>query len=199
MSKLRIMIIDDHELFRKGLIQLINQTIWGQVVADAGNISDGLVMMGDVLPDILLLDLYLGRNTRSFDYISKLKDISPNTKIVLLTVSEDEKDIWGASEYQIDGYLLKSTPFSELELYLQEIWRGKVIISDSLGSSLFRELQQKHIAQNLSSREREVLQLIRQGKTNKDIAATLFISENTVKIHVSNILDKMCVRRRSEL
>jgi len=199
MSKLRIMIIDDHELFRKGLIQLINQTIWGQVVADAGNISDGLVMMGDVLPDILLLDLYLGRNTRSFDYISKLKDISPNTKIVLLTVSEDEKDILGASEYQIDGYLLKSTPFSELELYLQEIWRGKVIISDSLGSSLFRELQQKHIAQNLSSREREVLQLIRQGKTNKDIAATLFISENTVKIHVSNILDKMCVRRRSEL
>jgi len=199
MSKLRIMMIDDHELFRKGLLQLINQTEWGQVVADTGRIADGIQAIQAAQPDILLLDLYLDRSTTSFDYIAQLKDLSPQTKIVLLTVSEDEKDILTASEHQIDGYLLKSTPFSELELYLQEIWRGKVIISDSLGSSLFKELQQKHVAQNLSTREREVLALIRQRKTNKDIAAALFISENTVKIHVSNILDKMGVHRRSEL
>ena len=196
---LKIMIIDDHELFRKGLIQLIDQAGWGRVVADADNAPDGLLALENHKPDILLLDLYIERNTTSFPFISQIKAISPHTKNVLLTVSEDEKDILEASNYQVDGYLLKSTPFSQLEIYLQEIARGKVIISDSLASSLFRELQNKNQTQSLSLREREVLALIKRGKPNRDIAAALFISENTVKIHVSNILEKMGVRKRSEL
>jgi len=193
------MVIDDHEIFRKGIIQLLNQTQWGQVVSEAETIQKGLALIGNVLPDVLLLDLYVDRSTKSFDYINEIKSLSPKTKVILLTISEDEKDVFEASQHKVDGYLLKSTNFSQLEAYIQDIWKGETIISESLGSTLFKELQTKNTTQNLSTREREVLVLVKQGKTNKAIATALFISEYTVKIHVSNILKKMSVRKRHEL
>ena len=196
---LRVMVIDDHEIFRKGIIQLLNQTQWGQVVAEAETIPKGLKLIDSVQPDVLLLDLYVDRNVKSFEFINKIKCLSPKTKVILLTISEDEKDVFEASQHKVDGYLLKSTNFSQLEACIQDIWKGETIISESLGSTLFKELQIKSTTQNLSSREREVLALVKQGKTNKTIASELFISEYTVKIHVSNILKKMNVRKRNEL
>ena len=197
--KLTIMIIDDHEIFRKGIIQLINQTNWGRVVAEAENLHSGLKLIRETKPDVLLLDLYIDRDVKSFEAVAKIKSLSPLTKVILLTVSEDEKDIYEASQYKVDGYLLKSTSFTKLEAYIQDIWKGNIIISDSLGSSLFKELQTKYSTKNLSLREREVLSLVKQGLTNKDIALRLCISEYTVKIHVSNILGKMGARKRSQL
>ena len=193
------MSIDDHEVFRSGLIQLINQSDWGTVVAEADTPTLALERIKSASPDILLLDLYLGNHTKSYDFISELKHLSPKTKIILLTVSEDEKDIYEASQYDVDGYLLKSTPFSQLESAILNIWNGEVIISERLGSTLFKELQNKKQLQGLSKRERNVFRLIQKNMTNKEIAAELNISENTVKIHVGNVLYKMGVNKRSEL
>jgi two-component system nitrate/nitrite response regulator NarL len=196
---LSVMIIDDHEIFRKGIIQLLNQTKWCQVAAEAETIQAGLELVKKVKPDILLLDLYIDRNTKSFGYIDEIKSLSPKTKVILLTISEDEKDIFQATQHKVDGYLLKNTNFTQLEAYVQDIWKGETIISDSLGSTLFKELQTQSTTHSLSMREKEVLALVKKGRTNKAIAADLFISEFTVKIHVSNILRKMSVRKRNEL
>ncbi|MDD3654397.1 MAG: response regulator transcription factor [Desulfotomaculaceae bacterium] len=196
---LGIVVIDDHEIFRRGLIQLLNQTEWAEVLADADNLVDGIELIKKLRPDILLLDLYINHDKKSFEAIPKIKAISPDTNVILLTVSDNEKDVFEASQYKVDGYLLKSTPFSKLEDSIQNIWKGDVLISDSLGSTLFKGLQNKYNSQSLSLREREILALIKKGMTNKDIASALFISENTVKIHVSNILKKMGVHKRTEM
>jgi len=197
--KLSIVLIDDHDIFRRGLIQLINQTEWGEVLADSDNLTAGIELIKNIRPNILLLDLYINRNTKSFDSLHEIHALSPSTKVILLTVSEYEKDIIEASQYNIDGYLLKSMPFPRLESDIKKIWEGNVLLSDSLGSVLFKELQSKNSLQNLSLREREVLELIKQGKSNKHIASVLFISENTVKIHVSNILKKIGVHKRTSI
>jgi two-component system, NarL family, nitrate/nitrite response regulator NarP len=197
--KLSIVLIDDHDIFRRGLIQLINQTEWGEVLADSDNLTAGIELIKNIRPNILLLDLYINRNTKSFDSLHEIHALSPSTKVILLTVSEYEKDIIEASQYNIDGYLLKSMPFPRLESDIKKIWEGNVLLSDSLGSILFKELQSKNSLQNLSLREREVLELIKQGKSNKYIASVLFISENTVKIHVSNILKKIGVHKRTSI
>ncbi len=197
--KLGIIVIDDHEIFRRGLIQLLNQTEWSMVLADADNLIDGIELIKKLQPNVLLLDLYINHDEKSFEAIPKIKALSPDTTVILLTVSRNEKDIFEASQYKIDGYLLKSTPFSDLEESIQKIWRGNILISDSLGSALFKELQNQNNLQNLSLREREIAALIKQGMSNKVIASTLFISENTVKIHVSNILKKMGVRKRTAI
>jgi len=197
--KLGIIVIDDHEIFRRGLIQLLNQTEWSMVLADADNLVDGIELIKKLQPNILLLDLYINYDKKSFEAIPKIKALSPDTTVILLTVSRNEKDIFEASQYKIDGYLLKSMPFSKLEESIQDIWKGNILISDSLGSTLFKELRNRYNMQNLSSREREIASLIKQGMSNKDIASTLFISENTVKIHVSNILKKIGVRKRTAI
>lgn len=194
-----IMIIDDNEIFRRGLVQLIHQAGWGRVVAEADNMEAGVDMLKAQHPDLLILDLYIDADHKCFDHISAIKERLPAMKIIILTVSEEQYDIFEATQYQIDGYLLKSAPFSQLERDIQDIYNGKIIISNSLGGMLFRYLQTRNEYSILSMREREVLALLRQGMTNKSIAQKLFISENTVKIHVSNIFAKLNVKKRSEL
>jgi two-component system nitrate/nitrite response regulator NarP len=194
-----VMVIDDHDIFRRGIIQLLNQTNWACVVGQADSVDSSLRNFESTKPEILLLDLYLGHGIKTFEMIPEYKRLSPETKVVLLTVSEDDSDIFEAAQYEVDGYILKNTPFSILEEYLQNIYAGEILISDSLGSSLFKELKTKHTAIALSTRERDVLQLLRKGYPNKLIARELYISENTVKIHVSNIMRKLNVHRRSEI
>jgi two-component system nitrate/nitrite response regulator NarP len=194
-----VMVIDDHDIFRRGIIQLLNQTSWARVVGQADSVDSSLRNFESTKPEILLLDLYLGHGIKTFEMIPEYKRLSPETKVVLLTVSEDDSDIFEAAQYEVAGYILKNTPFSILEEYLQNIYAGEILISDSLGSSLFKELKTKHTAVALSTRERDVLQLLRKGYPNKLIARELYISENTVKIHVSNIMRKLNVHRRSEI
>ena len=197
---IKIAIIDDHELFRSGLSQLINQTGWGCVVGQASDIASGLKMLQESGPDILLLDLYLRHSEKSFASVEEMSKLCPDIKIVFLTVSEDEDDIFEATKYpNIYGYILKSTPFSELEKHILSVNEGKTIVSNVLASSMFRSLQQQNNISVLSTREKEILGLIKLGLSNKEIAKALFISENTVKVHVSNIFEKLNVTKRSQL
>jgi len=196
--KVPIMIIDDHEIFRNGLKHLINSTSWGTCCGEASSIETALDLIKKTKPSILLLDLYIG-GRRSFEEIPRLRKISPSTKIVILTVSEDEEDVYEATRQGVEGYILKNTSFSQLEAYLMDINRGSIIMSESLASILFKEVIKNNIIKPLSDREYEVLSLVAGGCSNRDIAEKLCISVYTVKNHISNIMKKMNVKNRNQL
>ncbi len=198
MMKISIMIIDDHEIFRNGLRNLINNTAWGTCCGEASSIETALDLIKKNKPQILLLDLYIN-GRRSFEDIPKLRKSSPSTKIVMLTVSEDEEDVYEATQQGVEGYILKDTPFSKLEAYLIDINNGSIIMSESLASVLFKEVMKINMIKPLSNRENEVLSLVAKGYSNKDIANTLCISVYTVKNHISNLMKKMNVKNRSQL
>lgn len=198
--KISVMIIDDHEIFRNGIKNLINSTSWGVCCGEASNIDEtALALIKKTRPDILLLDLYIDGGRRSFEDIAKLRKISPSTKIVILTVSEDEEDVYEATRQNVEGYILKNTPFQKLETYLIDIYNGEIRISESLASTLFKEVIKQNIIKPLSCRESEVLFLVAEGYSNKDIAEKLCISVYTVKNHVSNLMKKMNVKNRNQL
>jgi len=198
MMKISIMIIDDHEIFRNGLRNLINNTSWGTCCGEASSIETALDLIKKNKPHILLLDLYIN-GRRSFEDIPKLRESSPSTKIVMLTVSEDEEDVYEATQQGVEGYILKDTPFSKLEAYLIDISNGSIIMSESLASVLFREVMKINMTKPLSNRENEVLSLVAKGYSNTDIADQLCISVYTVKNHISNLMKKMNVKNRSQL
>ncbi len=198
MMKLKIIIVDDHEIFRKGISRLLNQTSWATVCADAGDLTLGLNLVADFQPDILLLDLYLG-NDLSVGLIPKIKLASPRTKIVVLTISEDVEDIRKTAEYAVDGYLLKSTPFLEFENHLKNVVNGQICISDSLASLLFKDLVDVGKKKPLTPREQDVLALLGEGLSNKEIADRLHISLYTVKNHVGSIIKKLNISNRYQV
>lgn len=198
MMKISIMIIDDHEIFRNGLRNLINSTSWGTCCGEASSIETALDLIKKNKPHILLLDLYIN-GRRSFEDIPKLRESSPSTKIVMLTVSEDEEDVYEATQQGVEGYILKDTPFSKLEAYLIDISNGSIIMSESQASVLFREVMKINMTKPLSNRENEVLSLVAKGYSNTDIADQLCISVYTVKNHISNLMKKMNVKNRSQL
>ncbi len=142
--------------------------------------------------------MYIG-GRRSFEEIPKLKEISPSTKIVILTASEDEEDVYEATRQGVMGYILKNASFSQLETYLININNGRVIMSETLASILFKKVIKQNIIKPLSDRENEVLSLVAEGYSNKEIAQELCISVNTVKNHISNIMKKMNVKNRNQL
>ena len=196
----KILIIDDHDMFAKGLVRLFNQTNWANVIATVKNSTEGLKLIQELQPDILLLDLYLGKNI-SLKIIPQIKEISPATKIVILTISDCIEDVLATAEYDIDGYILKNTDFEQFELYLNDIVKGNVRASDSLASLLFTEFLSLSNAKNkkLTLREREVADFLKQGLSNKEIAKILNLSLYTVKCHVSSIIKKQKLTNRYEL
>ena len=196
---IRVMLMDDNEVFRRGLMQLIDQAPWGHVIAQTGSMDECLRTIGAVKPDILLLDFYISRGEKSFAYVNRLKELSPTTKIVMLTMSDEDVDVHESTRYPVDGYLLSSSPFSQIEQGILDVYSGKVVLASSLGASLYRHLLERSNLEALTMREREILSLVQQGKTNREIAAQLFVSEFTVKAHVSNILEKTGCSKRSEL
>lgn len=191
--------MDDNGIFRRGLAQLIDQSEWGEVAGESGEIRDCINRLASIRPDVLLLDLYIGRGEKSFDYIPQLKEASPETKIVLLTMSQDDIDIATSTRYGLSGYLLSSSSFETIERGILAACSGKVVLDEGLGVKLYEHLMKRSSLQALSIREKEILELVRQGKSNKEIAQALYISEFTVKAHVSNILGKVGATRRSEL
>jgi len=146
----------------------------------------------------LLLDLYIGGRS-SFEEIPKIREISPSTKIVILTASEDEEDVYEATRQGVMGYILKNASFNQLETYLININNGQVIMSETLASILFKKVIKQNAIKPLSDRENKVLSLVAEGYSNNEIARELCISVNTVKNHISSIMKKMNVKNRNQL
>ena len=201
-EKFTLLLIDDHPMLRNGLKQLIALDETLQVVAEAGNGIDGVALAQQHDPDLILLDLNMpGLN--GLDTLTRLREVSLSGRVVVFSVSDDEEDVVSALKRGADGYLLKDMEPEALLRALHQAAAGQTVLSESLTPILVARLREDRPApardiNQLTRRERDILQLISAGMTNKAIARKLAISESTVKVHVKYLLKKMNLKSRLE-
>jgi two-component system, NarL family, nitrate/nitrite response regulator NarL len=201
----RLMVVDDHTLFRRGLVALLAGDATLQVVGEAGDAGEAVRRAAALQPDVILLDNHLPGAT-GIQGLPGLKDAAPAARILLLTVSEDEADLQAALRGGAHGYLLKTIEGDLLVQAIHRSMRGEPVISAELTGKLVSAFQTSATPAaapgapdplgQLSAREQQVLEQIARGASNKEIARTLSIAETTVKIHVQHILRKLDLTSR---
>jgi len=203
METLRIMLVDDHALFRQGLKSLLDSRPNLEVVGCAGSGQEAIVLARRTLPQVILMDIEMPRGN-GLEATQQIKQEFPNIKIVVLTVLDDEDTIFEALKCGAEGYLLKTLEAHQLFDMLEGLKAGNAPLSGSIAAKILKEFskpastldEKAPTGEALSEREREVLELIVEGKTNKEIAEALVITENTVKTYLSNILAKLHLQNR---
>ena len=198
----RILVIDDHPLFRKGVGQLIAMAPHLNLVGEASSGEQGVKAARELEPDMILLDLHMA-GMSGIDTLRAIRDAGLDCRIVMLTVSDNAEDLVAAIRGGADGYLLKDMEPEDLLASIDEALNGKTVISDRLNGMLARAIREEATAKQrdaatLTEREREILQGLAQGLSNKLIARNLTITEATVKVHVKNLLKKLGFRSRLE-
>ncbi len=200
----RVLVVDDVELFRRGLGSSL--TAAGFEVCGEASDGEGAVSAAEQLqPDIVVLDILMP-GLSGLEVVEKILAVSPEATILLLTASESQEDLIEGIRAGVRGYIIKDTPFEELVKAIEDVNAGGAVVSPKMAGKLFdalapmlrhREFTAPH-KPTLTGREIEVLGYVAQGLTSKQIGRTLFISENTVKNHVRNILDKLGLHSRNE-
>lgn len=196
----RVVVVDDHALFRRGLIELLRDMPELKVVGEASNGQEALEVIRHAMPDVVLLDI----NMPHMDGLRTLEALrkSPSSpKVLMLTVSQHEEDLMQAIRSGADGYLLKNVEPEELRKAILRVHQGEGALSPEVTAPVLRAIAyQSEIAnrQILSDRELEVLECLADGQTTGQIAAKLYISDNTVKTHVRHILEKLEASNRTE-
>ena len=197
MAAVRVVLADDHSIWRSGVRADLGEAF--HVVGEAGDADEAITVIRREKPELVVCDL----NMPNGGGIKVAKECGEQTRIVMLTVSEQERDLLDAVAAGAQGYLVKSTPGPELRAALLRAAKGEPVFSPHLASLVlgeFRRMAKDATGSNpLSDREREVLQLVARGYTYKDIGERLFISPKTVENHVRNILSKLHLNRKQEL
>ena len=207
MNVIKVMVVDDHALFRRGIATVLANEKNIKIVGEATDGLEAIEKAEKLAPDVILMDLNMPRCS-GLEATQVLHTKMPQVNILVLTVSDNEADLFAAVKFGATGYILKNTEPEELIQAVLHIAQGGVIMSPVMATKLLSEfkdldtgLEKKPIKEekaNLSPREEEVLHLVSQGATNKEIADSLFISENTVKTHLRNIMDKLHLANRSQ-
>ena len=200
----RLLVVDDVPLFRAGLTSALNGAGY-DVIGEAADGEAAVAVAESEQPDIVLLDILMP-GMSGIDVLGKIRAVSPSTKVLLLTGSESEEDLVAAIRGGARGYILKDMPFDELILVIDNIADGGAAVSPGMAGKLFDVAKELLLHQELIStrkptltgRELEVLGLVADGKTSRQIGDLLYISENTVKNHIRNILDKLGLHSRNE-
>lgn len=195
---IRLLIVDDHALFRRGIAGLLHEQPDFNVVGEADNGEAAVVLSSKLKPDVVLMDVHMPGGD-GLEAVRTLKQMAP-VAVLMLTVSDKDKDLMGALAGGADGYLLKSAEPEELFWAIRQVAAGKSILSPEVTARVMRAaaVRSGPTAVALSDREREVLGELARGATTAEIAARLVISENTVKTHVRRILKKLDVNNRAE-
>lgn len=201
MPPIKVMIVDDHNLVREGLKAMFDQGHEIEVVGEAGSGEEAIEMVEKVEPDVVLMDISMpGMN--GIQATKTIRDRYPGVKVVILTMLDQEGYVYEAVKAGATGYMLKSTSSDDLVHSIQTVHEGKALLHPDATAQLLKEFVT--LAKNrtkdygLSNREIEVLQLLAEGKTNKEIAKALWISEQTVKSHVAHIFNKLGTSDRTE-
>lgn len=205
-ESIRVLICDDHALFRRGLTMVLESEDGIEVVGEAEDGSEAVTKAEELAPDVVLMDVRMPR-VSGIEATRTIAENVPTTKILMLTVSDEEDDLYDAIKAGATGYLLKEISIEEVASAIRAVVSGQSLISPSMASKLLTEFsnlskradeRQSVPTPRLTDRELEVLKLVAQGLTNRDIAGELYISENTVKNHVRNILEKLHLHSRME-
>lgn len=214
---IQLLVVDDHPLFRRGLIALLSQDDRFEIVGEAGDVGEALRVLAKTQPDLLLLDNHLP-GVKGVDAIASLKSNRPNLRILMLTVSEDEEDLSKALQSGADGYLLKTSESDQLCDALVKVHEGHSVISpsmlnklvstmrhpanptaDAVGIMSFSKAAAIQSLDKLSPREKDIFLLIAKSLSNKQIARDLDIAETTVKIHIQHIFKKLDLTSRVQI
>ena len=203
---IRVMICDDHALFRRGLIMVLESEEGMDVVGEAEDGEEAIRKVEELAPDVVLMDVRMPR-VSGIEATRAIAEVNPTAKILMLTVSDEEDDLYDAIKAGATGYLLKEISIEEVANAIRAVVSGQSLISPSMASKLLTEFtalakkadeKQAVPTPRLTERELEVLKLVAQGMSNREIASELYISENTVKNHVRNILEKLHLHSRME-
>ena len=207
---IRVLIADDHALFRRGLEMVLAEEDDIDLVGQASDGTEAVTVAGESLPDVVLMDIRMPKSN-GIEACRATKEVAPSAKIVILTISDEEEDLFEAIRAGASGYLLKDIPLDEVADAVRAVHGGQSLINPSMAGKLLSEFatlakrdseeeeRAQHVAPpKLTDREMEVLKLVARGMNNRDIAKELFISENTVKNHVRNILEKLQIHSRME-
>jgi len=207
MEPVKVLVVDDHALFRRGIVTVLANQENISVVGEANNGLEAIEKAAELAPDVIVMDLNMPQ-CNGLEATQVLQARMPQINILVLTVSENEADLFRAIKFGATGYILKNTEPEELVQAIAHIAQGGVIISPVMAAKLLTEFKGAATGVKakaavdeeaaLSPREDEVLRLVAQGATNKEIADSLFISENTVKTHLRNIMDKLHLANRSQ-
>jgi DNA-binding NarL/FixJ family response regulator len=203
-EKIRVLVADDHALFRRALAAVFADEPDVELVGEAGDGEEAVKMATALAPDVVLMDVRMPK-ILGIDAARQIKAEQPATKIVMLTVSDEEDDLFEAIKAGASGYLLKEVDPSEIAQALRQIHEGHSLLSPAVASKLVSEFaaiskrtDERAMRPTLTDRELEVLRLAADGLTNRQIGRRLQISENTVKNHIRNILEKLHLHSRME-
>jgi DNA-binding NarL/FixJ family response regulator len=203
MNELRVLLADDHSLFRKGVAALLKSRRDFEVVGEASDGLEAIERARELVPDVILMDIGMPK-CNGLEAVRVIKHELPHVHIIMLTISDDDRSLFTAIKNGADGYLLKTLEPKELYEMLARVRSGEAPISGVLAGKIlqeFRQMKQGGAAppeqsEELTTREIEILELVVQGATNSEIATSLCITENTVKIHLRNILEKLHLQNR---
>ncbi len=205
MERIRVMLAEDHSMVRQGLKQLIELESDIKVVAEAANGIDAVNYYSLELPDVMLMDINMPKQN-GLQALEAIKQKHPDAKIIMLTIHQDREYLFKALQLGANGYVLKDADGAVLVEAIRKVYQGEAYIQPNMAKELIVEFKRFTSGEAsssrknslLSDRELEVLDLIAKGFLNKEIAKTLFISEKTVKNHISNIFKKLNVSDRTQ-
>jgi DNA-binding NarL/FixJ family response regulator len=201
---IRVLVVDDQELFRRGITMLLAAEPGIEVVGEAGDGIEGAELAQSTAPDVVLLDVRMPRRS-GIEACLAIKESVPSAKILMLTMSDEEADLYEAVKSGASGYLLKDSSIDEVAQAVRVVADGQSLISPSMAAKLIDEFKQLAKPEReqvpglrLTDRELQVLRFVAKGMNNREISKQLYISENTVKNHVRNILEKLQLHSRME-
>lgn len=200
-DRIRVLLVDDQELFRRGVKMMLDAD-GGLDIEEAGDGDRALELVTISPPDVVLLDVRMPGRT-GVEICADIKAVSPTTGIIMLTASDEESDLYESIKSGASGYILKDgSTYDQVVEAVRLVAAGQSLISPSMATKLLEEFVQISRPQapnsGLTNRELEVLRQVAKGMSNREIAAELFISENTVKNHIRNLLEKLQMKSRME-